>query len=117
VISGSSQDHWQFERDKFIHSDNAVVIRLDDEGNAQFLSLEAEYIPLALSPKEDFYEIELKREVSKYGNIAQVWSAFEIRTEPDVSTNTRSFNVVERAPPNGIRADWMTGFINYFLYQ
>lgn len=56
VISGSSQDPWQFERDKFIHSDNAVIIRLDGEGNAVFLSLEAEYIPLALSPKEDFYE-------------------------------------------------------------
>lgn len=95
VISGSSQDPWQFERDKFIHSDNAVIIRLDDEGNAQFLSLEAEYIPLALSPKEDFYEIELKREVSKYGNIAQVWSAFEIRTEPDVSTNIRGLNSIQ----------------------
>jgi hypothetical protein len=43
----------------------------------------------------DFYEIELKREVSKYGNIAQVWSAFEIRTEPDVSTTIRGLNSIQ----------------------
>jgi len=95
VVSGSSEDPWQFERDKFIHSDNAVIIRLDDEGNALFLSLEAEYIPLAISPKESFYEIELKRVVSRYGNIAQVWSAFEIRTEPDLSTDIQGLNSIQ----------------------
>ncbi|WP_197687273.1 hypothetical protein [Aquiflexum balticum] len=26
VISGSSKDPWQFERDKFLHSANAVII-------------------------------------------------------------------------------------------
>jgi hypothetical protein len=29
VISGSSQDPWQFERDKYIHSEKAVITRLD----------------------------------------------------------------------------------------
>jgi len=31
----------------------------------------------------------------KYGNIAQVWSAFEIRTEPDVSTTIRGLNSIQ----------------------
>lgn len=35
-------------------------------------SLEAIYIPLALSPKEDIYEIELKRKVHQFGNMEQV---------------------------------------------
>tara|TARA_R110002124_G_scaffold80533_7_gene213131 strand:- start:125 stop:637 length:513 start_codon:yes stop_codon:yes gene_type:complete len=95
VISGSSLDPWQFERDKYIHSENAVITRLDENGNAERHSLEAEYIPLALSPKVDFYEIELKREVSHYGNMAQVWSAFEIRTDPNITSNVRGLNSIQ----------------------
>ena len=95
VISGSSQDPWQFERDKYIHSENAVITRLDENGNAQSHSLEAEYIPLALSPKEDFYEIELKREVSHFGNMTQVWSAFEIRTDPNIASEIRGLNSIQ----------------------
>lgn len=101
VISGSSKDPWQFERDKFLHSENAVIIRLDDQGNATFNSLEAEYIPMGLQPREDLYEIELKRKVSHFGNIAQVWSAFEIRTDREVPTNTRGLNSIQLHFENG----------------
>lgn len=95
VISGSSEDPWQFERDKFLHSVNAVIIRLDDQENATFNSLEAEYIPMGLHPREDLYEIELKREVRHFGNIAQVWSAFDIRTDQEVPTNIRGLNSIQ----------------------
>jgi len=101
VISGSSEDPWQFERDKFLHSENAVIIRLDDQGNAEFNSLEAEYIPMGLNPREDLYEIELKREVRHFGNIAQVWSAFEIRTDREVPTITRGLNSIQLHFENG----------------
>ena len=70
VVSGSSSEPWEFERDKYIHSESAVITRLDENGKAESHSLEAEYIPIGLSPKEDFYEKELKRKVNKYGNIA-----------------------------------------------
>lgn len=95
VISGSSKDPWQFERDKFMHSANAVIIRIDDEGKAEFHSLEAEYIPIGLNPREDLYEIELKRDVRRFGNIAQVWSAFEIRTDREAPTNNRGLNSIQ----------------------
>ncbi|MGJ3236878.1 hypothetical protein [Marivirga sp.] len=95
VISGSSDDPWQFERDKFLHSVKAVIIRLDDNGKADFHSLEVEYIPMGLKPREDFYEHELKRIVSKYGNIAQVWSAFEIRTDPEIPSDIRGLNSIQ----------------------
>jgi hypothetical protein len=101
VISGSSKDPWQFERDKFLHSENAVIIRLDDQGNAEFHSLEAEYIPMGLNPREDLYEIELKREVRHFGNIAQVWSAFEIRKDRELPTNTRGLNSIQLHFENG----------------
>lgn len=95
VVSGSSNDPWQFERDTYIHSKNAFITRLDKNGNAETHTLEAEYIPVGLSPKVDFYEKELKRKVSKFGNIAQVWSAFEIRTDPTIETNIRGLNSIQ----------------------
>lgn len=64
VISGSNTDPWQYERDKYIHSNTAVITRLDSNGKADVHTLDAEYIPLLLLPKEDFYEKELKRKVS-----------------------------------------------------
>ncbi len=95
VVSGSSKDPWQFERDKHIHANNAVITRLNEDGKAVSHSLEAEYIPLGLLPKEDFYEKELKRKVSQFGNIAQVWSAFEIRTDPKIQSNIRGLNSIQ----------------------
>jgi hypothetical protein len=95
VISGSSKDPWQFERDKFLHSANAVIIRLDDQGNAEYHSLEQEYIPMLLHPRENLYEIELKREVRHLGNITQVWSAFEIRTDREKPSNNRGLNSIQ----------------------
>jgi predicted small secreted protein len=101
VISGSSNDPWQFERDQYIHSKNAVITRLDENGKAESHSLEAEYVPLALSPKSDFYEKELKRKVSQFGNLGQVWSAFEIRTEPNIASSIRGLNSIQLHFENG----------------
>jgi hypothetical protein len=101
VVSGSSSEPWEFERDKYIHSKNAVITRLDENGKAESHTLEAEYIPNGLSLKEDFYEKELKRVVSKYGSIAQVWSAFEIRTDPKAESNIRGLNSIQLHYENG----------------
>lgn len=95
VISGSSTDPWQFERDRFIHSPNAVITKIDENGVVDSHSLEAEYVPFLLSPREDFYEVELKRQVDRYGSMAQVWSAYEVRTDPQVSTNIRGLNSIQ----------------------
>ncbi len=101
VVSGSGNDPWQFERDKYIHSKNAVITRLDENGKAESHKLEAEYIPIGLVPKEDFYEKELKRMTNQFGNIAQVWSAFEIRTDPNTESNIRGLNSIQLHYENG----------------
>jgi hypothetical protein len=101
VVSGSSDEPWEFERDNYIHSKNAFITRFDENRKAETHSLEAEYIPIGLSPKENFYEKELKRRVSKYGNIAQVWSAFEIRTEPKTESNIKGLNSIQNHFENG----------------
>jgi len=101
VISGSSADPWQFERDYYLHSSTALITRLDENGNADAHSLEVEYIPILLQTKEDFYEKELKREVSQFGNMAQVWSAYEVRTSPEIATNIRGLNSIQLHFENG----------------
>jgi len=101
VVSGSGSEPWEFERDNYIHSENAVITRLDENGKAESHTLEAEYIPMGLSPKADFYEKELKRLVSQYGNIAQVWSAFEIRTDPQEESDIRGLNSIQLHFENG----------------
>jgi hypothetical protein len=101
VISGASNDPWQFERDKYIHADNAAITRLNDAGMAEAHDLEAEYIPLLLAPKEDFYEKELKRRVSQFGTMAQVWSAYEVRTDPEKTSDERGLNSIQLHFENG----------------
>ncbi|WP_425637904.1 hypothetical protein ACPUEN_00605 [Algoriphagus yeomjeoni] len=78
-----------------------MITRIDENGQAESHALEAEYIPLALAPKEDFYEKELKRKVSQFGNMAQVWSAFEIRTEPEKESTLRGLNSIQLHYENG----------------
>jgi len=95
VGSGSSEEPWEFERDKYIHSENAHIIFLDENGKAESLTLEAFHIELGSSERIDFYEIELKRKVSQFGNIVQVWSAFEERNEPETTTNNRGLSSIQ----------------------
>ena len=39
--------------------------------------------------------------MSEYGNIAQVWSAFEIRTDPKTASNIRGLNSIQLHYENG----------------
>ena len=89
VNSGSSSDPWEFERDTYTHSKNAHIIFLDEKGKAKLVTLESLQIDSRLSDRKDFYEKELKRKVSQFGNIVQVWSAYEVRYEPETTTNIR----------------------------
>ena len=89
IASGSSLDPWAFERDTYIHSKNAAITFLYGKGKAELITLEAFQTELKGSEKKDLYEKELKRKVIQYGNVAQVWSAYEIRNKPEVATNYR----------------------------
>jgi hypothetical protein len=90
VASSSSSDPWEFERDTYMHSKNAHIIFLDENGKADLETLESLQIDSRLYGRLDFYEKELKRKVSQFGNIVQVWSAYEMRDEPETSTNKRA---------------------------
>lgn len=71
---------------------NALIVRINSKGEVISHSLESEYIPMLSSPREDFYEIELNREVLVYGNTAHVWSTYELRRDPNVATKYRGIS-------------------------
>ena len=95
IISGTADEPYQFDRDEFVHVPNVQITRIDGDGKVDKHSLEAEYIPFALTGKIDMFEIELGRTVETYGNIAQVWSAFEIRSEKDTPSDFRGVNSIQ----------------------
>ena len=110
VNSGSSSDPWEFERDTYTHSKNAHIIFLDENGKADLVKLEVLQNQLRMSERKDFYEKELKRKVSQFGNIVQVWSAYEIRYEPETSTNNRGLVSIQLHYEKG--RWWIDGWTN-----
>jgi len=44
---------------------------------------------------EDFFEVEVAREIKQFGNIAQVWSLYEKRKTPDGAPYGRGINSVQ----------------------
>ena len=112
VISGSSTDPWQHERDAYLHSPKAIITRIGDEGSADTHSLAEEYIPYLLVPKEDVYEVELYREVSDYGQIAQVWSTYELRSAPDTPSDVRGVNSIQLHFDQG--RWWITSWLTQY---
>ena len=94
VFSGASTDPWQFKRDKFLHSKNAIITSFTKNGTAIQQSLEAVYVPLLSNPREDFFEVELHRITEQYGNMAHVWSTFEVRSKPNEPSKVRGLNSV-----------------------
>src|SRR6478609_8790988 len=44
----------------------------------------------------DFYEVEIARRINVFGNMAQVWSAYEARTEPgEAPPERRGINSIQ----------------------
>ena len=110
VNSGSSSDPWEFERDTYTHSKNAHIILLDENGKAELVKLEVLQNEFRMSERKDSYEKELKRKVSQFGNIVQVWSAYEIRYEPETITNKRGLVSIQLHYEKG--RWWIDGWTN-----
>lgn len=94
VVSGPATAPWEFERDKFIHSPDALIVKIDTDGKVDAHSLEGEYVPILLQPRGDFYEVELSRITQRYENMAQVWSTYEIRSDPDDPSGVRGISSI-----------------------
>jgi len=45
--------------------------------------------------QNDFYEVEISRRVDRFGNIAQIWSAYHGRRSPEAEPFLRGINSIQ----------------------
>ncbi|MEM7504064.1 MAG: hypothetical protein AAF417_18630 [Pseudomonadota bacterium] len=94
VISGPAGFRYDADRDRSLHAPNAIITRVSAEGSLQRHNLAAEQEPLKDPYPEGFFEYEIGRIVEEYGDLAHVWSTFEVRRTPEGETVSRGVNSI-----------------------
>ena len=95
IVSDSNYQALDFERLKFLHLNNALIVKIDAVDGTHIISLEAEYSAILSELRMNSYKIEGTRIVTKHADFAQVFSTYEIRTEPKVATNVKGTNSMQ----------------------
>ncbi|WDI30768.1 hypothetical protein PUV54_12475 [Hyphococcus flavus] len=100
AISGEpGKQDWALSRSLFHEKARLVRTRLDDAGKPIALSFDVdEYQANAKELLKDipFHEIEIARQTERFGNIANVFSAYEARTAPDApDLIKRGMNIIQ----------------------
>jgi hypothetical protein len=87
MISGPAGPRdWARQANCFLPEARQVRTWVDDQGRAQKLSMTLDEYQANTTPffaANDFHEVETGRRIDLFGNIAQVWSAYEARRSPD----------------------------------
>ena len=94
VINGPPGYEFESERDRSLHAPNAIITRVTPGGELVRHGLAAEHEPLSEPYDEGFFETEIGRIVEEYGNLAHVWSTFEIRNDPEGEVVSRGVNSI-----------------------
>lgn len=99
MISGPKGPRdWSLQREIFHPQARQMRTGKDEHGNPwiKIMSLaeyEADVTPWFMST--NFFEVEIGRKVQVFGNIAQVWSAYEARDTPDGIPERRGINSIQ----------------------
>jgi len=94
VISGPEGFVYDADRDANIHAKEALITKFSLDGSMQQHPFETEQA-LVVSPYESaFFEVEVDRQVKRFGNVAHVWSEFEMKTAPDGAAYGGGFNSI-----------------------
>lgn len=99
VISGPVGHQYDAARDRSLHAPDALITRITPAGELQRHDMTTEQQALTEPYKQGLFEVELGRIVQKYGDLAQVWSTFEIRETPNgpaVSRGVTSMSLYHR---------------------
>ncbi len=94
VVSGPAGHRYDADRDRALHAPDAIITRITPEGELQRHDLATEQVPLMEPYASGFYEREIKRIVEAYGELAHVWSSFEVRDAPDGKVLSRGINSI-----------------------
>jgi len=94
VISGPVGFVYDAERDENIHAPDAVITKFFLDGTVQQHDLKTEQASIVTPYETPFFEFEVDRKIEQFGNIAHVWSEFEMKIEPDGDAYGGGFNSI-----------------------
>ena len=94
VVSGPVGFIYDAERDTNIHADGALITKVFPDGRFQRHDLSVEQAMISVPYDQAFFESEVGRRIERYGNIAHVWSEFEMRTSPEAEPYSGGFNSI-----------------------
>ena len=84
------------ERDENIHAPDAVITKffLGWHYSVQQHDFKTEQASIVTPYETPFFEFEVDRKIEQFGNIAHVWSEFEMKTEPEGDAYGGGFNSI-----------------------
>ena len=94
VVSGPEGFIYDADRDTNLHADGALITKVFPDGRFQRHDLSAEQAMISVPYDQAFFESEVNRRIERYGNIAHVWSEFEMRTSPKAEPYNGGFNSI-----------------------
>ena len=94
VVSGPEGFIYNADRDTNIHADGVVITKVFPDGRFQRHDLSVEQSMISVPYDQAFFESEVDRRIERYGNIAHVWSEFEMRTSPEAEPYSGGFNSI-----------------------
>ena len=94
VVSGPEGFIYDADRDTNIHADGALITKVFPDGRFQRHDLSAEQAMISVPYDQAFFESEVERRIERYGNIAHVWSEFEMRASPEAEPYSGGFNSI-----------------------
>ena len=94
VVSGPEGFIYDVERDANIHADGALITKVFPDGRFQRHDLSTEQAMISVPYDQAFFESEVERRIERYGNIAHVWSEFEMRASPEAEPYSGGFNSI-----------------------
>ena len=94
IVSGPEGFIYDGDRDTNIHANGALITKVFPDGSFQRHDLSAEQAIISVPYDQAFFETEVDRRIEQYGNIAHVWSEFEMRTSPEAEPYSGGFNSI-----------------------
>ncbi len=94
VISGPVGFVYDAERDENIHAPDALITKFFLDGTLQQHDFKTEQASIVSPYEAPFFEFEVDRKIEQFGNIAHVWSEFEMKTEPEGDAYGGGFNSI-----------------------
>ena len=94
VVSGPEGFIYDADRDTNMHADGALITKVFPDGRFQRHDLSVEQGMISVPYDQAFFESEVDRRIERYGNIAHVWSEFEMRTSLEAEPYSSGFNSI-----------------------